>query len=50
MPTKLVVTQHYSASPDDVYALFCERSFIEARLEASGGLDPQIVAFDQSAA
>lgn len=44
MPTKLIATQRYAAPPAAVYALFGDRSFIEARLEASGGLDPEIVS------
>jgi Protein of unknown function (DUF2505) len=48
VPTKLAVTQQYDAPPDRLFALFCERSFIEARLEASGGLDPQIMTMDVS--
>ena len=44
MPTKLVATQHYDVAPDEVYALFRDQSFIEARLEANGGLDPEVVS------
>jgi hypothetical protein len=48
VPTKLAVTQQYDAPPERLFALFCERSFIEARLEASGGLDPEVVTMEVS--
>ena len=46
MATKLVATQHYTAGPDAVFALYRDRSFVEARLEANGGLNPEVVTFD----
>ena len=48
MATKLVATQHYSAAPDQVYALYSDRGFVEARLEANGGLNPEVVSLDVS--
>ena len=46
MATKLVATQHYTAGPDQVYALYNDPGFIEARLEADGGLNPEVVSMD----
>lgn len=43
MPTKLSVTQHFDATPDTVFALFGDPTFLAARLEANQGLDPEIV-------
>ncbi len=49
MPTKLIAVQHYIAPPAEVFALFTDRTFIEARLEASGGLHPEIVSMEVAA-
>ncbi len=46
MSTKLSATQHYAATPAEVFALFRDRAFIQARLDASGGLTPEIVSMD----
>jgi hypothetical protein len=48
VPTKLITAQHYTASPSDLFALFGDRSFVQARLEASGGLNPEVVSLDAS--
>lgn len=46
MPTTFTATQRYPAPASEVYALFSDRSFLEARLEANGGLDPQVMSLD----
>lgn len=43
MPTKLSVTQHFDATPDQVFGLFGDPEFLAARLVANQGLDPEIV-------
>jgi hypothetical protein len=44
LPTKLVVTQRYTASPAKIYSLFCDPDFLTDRLAASGGIDPELVS------
>lgn len=46
MPTAFTATQNYDATPRQVFELFCDRGFIEARLEASGGINPEVVSLD----
>lgn len=46
MPTTFTATQRYPAPATEVYALFSDRDFLEARLAANGGLDPEVVSLD----
>jgi hypothetical protein len=46
VPTTLSAVQHYSAPPAAVYALFGSREFQEGKLEAHGGLDPEVVSME----
>ena len=46
MPTTFTVAQRYPAPASEVYALFADRGYLEARLEANGGLNPQVMALD----
>lgn len=48
MATRLTVTQSFDAPPAAVFALYGDRSFIEGRLEQSGGIDPQVVSVDST--
>ena len=48
LPTPLKVTQQYDAPAADVFALFNNRDFIQARLDDSGALDPQVMAVDST--
>lgn len=48
MPTTFTAVQHYPASASAIYALFGDRSYLEARLAANGGLDPQVMSLDVS--
>ncbi|WP_157970636.1 DUF2505 domain-containing protein [Nakamurella deserti] len=48
MPTTFTATQRYPAPATAVYALFSDRGFLEARLAATGGLDPQVMSLDLS--
>lgn len=42
MSTELHVVQHYPAAPEAVFARFADRSFLEGRLQAAGGLEPAV--------
>lgn len=42
MSTDLHVVQQYPAAPEAVFALLGDRSFLEGRLAASGGLEPSV--------
>jgi hypothetical protein len=46
VPTTFTATQRYPAPATTVYALFGDRGFLQARLEANGGLDPQVMSLD----
>jgi hypothetical protein len=46
LATSLSVTHEFAASPAAVYALLTDRTFLDARLEATGGNDPEIVSLD----
>ncbi len=46
MPTTFTATQRYPAPASAVYALFSDRTFLQSRLEAAGGLEPQVVSLD----
>lgn len=46
MPTRLNVTQQYDAPASEVFALFSDQEFVEARLEDAGGLDARVVSLD----
>ncbi len=46
MPTSLSVTHEFGAAPAAVYALLTDRAFLDARLEATGGNDPEVVSLD----
>lgn len=48
MPTDLSVVQEFSAAPTTVYALFSDTDFLQARMEAGGGIDPQVVSVSPS--
>jgi hypothetical protein len=46
VPTRLNVTQQYDAPASEVFALFSDQEFVEARLEDAGGLDAKVVSLD----
>jgi hypothetical protein len=46
MPTTFTAVQRYPAPASDVYALFRDRTYQEARLAATGGLEPQVMSLD----
>ncbi|MEO5834406.1 MAG: DUF2505 domain-containing protein [Nakamurella sp.] len=46
MPTTFTATQRYPAPATEVYALFSDPGFLQARLDANGGLDPEVVSVD----
>jgi hypothetical protein len=47
--TNLTAVQHYDAPPAQVYALFGQREFQDGKLVATGGLDPELVTFENDA-
>ncbi len=44
MSTAMSLTQEYPAAPAEVYALFTHSDFLQARMEAGGGIDPKVVS------
>ena len=46
MATSLSVTHEFAAAPSAVYALITDRAFLEGRLKATGGNDPEVVSLD----
>lgn len=46
MPTPLSVTHDFAAAPAAVYALITDRAFLQARLDETGGTDPEVVSLD----
>jgi hypothetical protein len=46
LATSLSVTHEFAAAPAAVYALLTDRAFLDARLKATGGNDPEIVSLD----
>lgn len=46
MATPLSVTHDFPASPEQVYALLTDRTFLEQRLADTGGSDPSVVRLD----
>ncbi len=46
MATSLSAVQEFDAPPEKVFALFSDHAFVQGRLEAGGGLDPQVVSLD----
>lgn len=42
MSTDLHAVQNYDADPDTVFGKFSDRAFLEGRLQAAGGIDPEI--------
>lgn len=44
MPTDLHVVQNYPADPDTVFGRFSDRVFLQGRLEAAGGINPEITS------
>jgi hypothetical protein len=46
LATSLSVTHEFPVAPAAVYALLTDRAFLDARLEATGGNDPEIVSLD----
>ena len=46
MSTTFTATQRYPAPATEVYALFSDPGFLQARLDANGGLDPEVVSVD----
>lgn len=44
MATPLTITQQYPAAPAALYALFTDREFLQARMEAGGGIDPAVIS------
>jgi len=42
--TAMSLTQEYPAAPAEVYALFTHSDFLQARMEAGGGIDPKVVS------
>jgi hypothetical protein len=50
LATSLSNTYEFAAAPAAVYALLTDRAFLEARLEATGGNDPEVVSLDSDGA
>jgi len=48
VPTPLNVTQHYHASPVEVFALFNDPDFISGRLDDTGAPDSEVVTVDST--
>ncbi len=46
MPTPLSITHQFEATPAAVFTLFADRSFVEGRLTATGGIDPAVLSLD----
>ncbi len=46
MATTLTAIQRYPVPPAEVFALFSDRHFLDARLEAGGGLNPQVITLE----
>jgi hypothetical protein len=42
VPTELHAVQNYDASVDTVFAKFADRAFLDGRLHAAGGIDPEV--------
>lgn len=49
MPTTFTAVQRYPVPASEVYALFGDRDYLQARLDANGGLDPEVVSLDLDA-
>lgn len=49
VPTPLNVTQHYHASPTEVFALFNDPDFISGRLDDTGAPDSEVITVDSTA-
>ncbi len=50
MATSLSNTHEFAAPPAAVYALITDRAFLEGRLAATGGNDPEVVSLDTDGA
>lgn len=48
MPTPLSVRQDFDVTPAALYARLKDREFVTGRLNASGGLNPEVVSMDVS--
>lgn len=48
MSTELHHEQKFTAPAADIYALFADRDYLEGRLQAAGGIDPEITELDST--
>lgn len=48
MPTAMSSTHEFASPPDRLFGLITDRSFLESRFGAIGGLDPQVVSLEQA--
>lgn len=48
MSTDLHAVQHYDADPDTVFGKYSDRAFLQGRLQAAGGIDPEVTELDSS--
>lgn len=48
MTTELSVVHEFPAAPTAVYTLFSDVDFLQARMEAGGGIDPRVVSVTPS--
>lgn len=46
MPTDLHTVQSFAAAPEVIFAKYSDRAFLDGRLQAAGGLDPQVTTLE----
>jgi len=46
LSTTITVTHEFAATPAVVYALLTDRTFLDGRLTATGGIDPAVLSLD----
>lgn len=44
MPTPMSFTQEFAVAPAAVYALFTQSDFLQARMDAGGGIEPKVIS------
>lgn len=50
MSTALHAVQTFAAAPDVIFAKYSDRAFLDGRLQAAGGIDPQVTALEATGA
>ncbi|MGI8415023.1 MAG: DUF2505 domain-containing protein [Nakamurella sp.] len=48
MSTDLPTVQTFAAAPEVIFAKYSDRAFLDGRLQAAGGLDPQVTTLESS--